>query len=148
MKQFSPLLALLVAAGAVQAQPSREAEPVEVPPPPSLRDANQPPDAVPVEPLPPAPPRVTEEAAPDAPPPAAIGDGPKLPPPTVTIERKDGKLIETYSRGGVVYMVRVTPKYGPPYYLVDMDGDGVVDQTSFSLVPNLLIPQWVLYEWD
>ncbi|HDO34194.1 MAG TPA: DUF2782 domain-containing protein, partial [Chromatiales bacterium] len=44
--------------------------------------------------------------------------------PKVTIRHENGKEIEEFSIHGQVYMVKVTPKYGPPYYLVDTNGDG------------------------
>lgn len=44
-------------------------------------------------------------------------------PPHVVVKRKGNKVIEAYSRGGRVYMVRVTPKHGVPYsYKVSRDG--------------------------
>lgn len=92
-----------------------------------------------------------DEAAPvevPPPPPMSAEDQPDLPPPAVTIRREDGKLVEEYSSGGIVYMVRVTPEGGgPSYYLMDMDGDGVLEKTDLTLAPNLKIPHWVIFDW-
>lgn len=83
------------------------------------------------------------------PPPPMAEDGARsdLPPPSVTIRREEGKLVEEYRAGGVVYMVRVTPEHGVSYYLMDMDGDGILEKTDLELGPNMQIPMWTLYEW-
>lgn len=73
---------------------------------------------------------------------------PDIPPPTVTIRRRDGQLVEEYSIQGRVYMVRVTPENAPPYYLVDMDGDGELQRTDTEVGPHILPPHWVIFEWD
>jgi hypothetical protein len=76
------------------------------------------------------------------------------PPPTVAehadaqaepevriIQRKDAK-IEEYRLNGKLYMVKVTPTVGLPYYLIDDDGSGQLKPAS----PNqrLITPRWVL----
>src|SRR5690606_6816800 len=47
--------------------------------------------------------------------------------PEVTIIRRDDAVIEEYRINGRMYMVKVTPKVGKPYYLVDQDGDGQLE---------------------
>ena len=47
--------------------------------------------------------------------------------PTVTIREEEQRTIEEYSFKGQVYMVKITPKGGVPYYYIDTDGDGIVD---------------------
>jgi hypothetical protein len=44
--------------------------------------------------------------------------------PTVTIREEDERMIEEYRLNGQVYMVKVTPKGGIPYYYIDTNGDG------------------------
>ena len=66
--------------------------------------------------------------------------------PEVTIIEQPDKTIEQYSINGHMYMVKVTPIAGPPYYLVDSDGDGELDVRS-SDPTNIAIPQWVLFRW-
>ena len=66
--------------------------------------------------------------------------------PEVTIIEQPDKTIEQYSINGHMYMVKVTPVVGPPYYLVDSDGDGELDVRS-SDPTNIAIPQWVLFSW-
>ncbi len=80
---------------------------------------------------------------------------PKLPPkvqsgqvlePEVTIrETKKGK-VHRYSVNGQVYMVKVVPEAGPPYYFIDSDGDGRLD-ARVNDIHNISVPQWVLFSW-
>ena len=42
--------------------------------------------------------------------------------PEVTIIRKEDAVIEEYRLNGQLYMVKVTPAFGPVYYLKDIDG--------------------------
>ncbi len=67
--------------------------------------------------------------------------------PDVVIKQDKRGLIEEYRINGRVYMIKVTPKKGPPYYLVDSDGDGELESRKNELAPNLLIPSWVLFRW-
>lgn len=88
-------------------------------------------------------------------PPAAEGDVP-IPPkiqdeqvePTVTIIEEEDRRVEEYRLNGQVYMVKVTPKVGIPYYYVDADGDGKleldVDRTALDPVQPVY---WKIKEW-
>ena len=67
--------------------------------------------------------------------------------PQVTIIRKEDNVIEEYKRNGNVYMVRVTPKVGLPYILLDYDGDGQLTLRKDEL-DDVLVPQWVLFAWQ
>ncbi len=69
------------------------------------------------------------------------------PEPEVRIEAGKNVQIEEYRVNGQVYMIKVIPKKGPPYYLVDADGDGEFDIHRNDLSPNLKIPSWVLFRW-
>jgi hypothetical protein len=60
----------------------------------------------------------------------------EVPQGEVIIRSDTGPEIQEYRRGGEVYKVKVTPKKGRPYYLVDSDGNGSLDQV-----------QWILYSW-
>lgn len=67
--------------------------------------------------------------------------------PEITIEERGGEVIYEYRVRGRLYMVRIQPQIGPPYYLLDLDGDGLMDVQQDA--PNdLSIPQWVLFSWD
>jgi hypothetical protein len=67
--------------------------------------------------------------------------------PTVTIKETENKRIEEYSVNGKIYAIRITPKGGTPYYLVDGDGDGNLDTRRNDLDPDFLINNWVIFSW-
>lgn len=68
--------------------------------------------------------------------------------PTVTIREEEQRTIEEYSYKGQVYMVKVTPKGGVPYYYIDTDGDGKleldVDRQALDPVQPVY---WKIKEW-
>ncbi len=65
--------------------------------------------------------------------------------PEVKIIKKDKATIEEYRVNGVLYMVKIIPNIGPPYYLIDGDGDGYLESRHNELEPG--VPQWMLYRW-
>jgi len=66
--------------------------------------------------------------------------------PQVTIIEQEGQVIEEYRAGGELYMVKITPNNGYPYYLIDNDGDGRLETRQTGLEdPN--VPQWVIFSW-
>lgn len=68
--------------------------------------------------------------------------------PTVTIRQEEDRRIEEYSQNGRVYMVKITPENGPPYYFMDMDGDGVLERDERSRAFQPVEPaQWKIKEW-
>jgi hypothetical protein len=67
--------------------------------------------------------------------------------PEVKIIQRDDKIIEEYRINGKLYMIKVTPKGAPPYYLIDTDGDGSLDSHPSEIEPHLMIPSWVLFRW-
>lgn len=67
--------------------------------------------------------------------------------PEVTIrERSGGEKAEEYRVRGKLYMVKVTPAHGKPYYLIDQRGDGVFTRMD-GLDTGLKVPQWVIHSW-
>ncbi len=66
--------------------------------------------------------------------------------PEVTIIQRKDRMIEEYRVNGQLRYVKITPKHGVPYYIVDTDGDGVLDQ-QFNSLDNPPISQWILLEW-
>ena len=80
------------------------------------------------------------------PPPMPEGDGQEdVMAPDVTIVKQGEDTVEEYRIRGRLYMVKVTPLHGTPYYLVDRHGDGVmVRQEGES---NLAVPMWVIRSW-
>lgn len=65
----------------------------------------------------------------------------------VRIKGGEDEVISEFRINGQLYMIRVTPKKGVPYYLVDSDGDGKLETRWNELAPDLLIPSWVLLRW-
>lgn len=84
------------------------------------------------------------EAVPDIPPPPGIVD-PGLE-PQVTIKQRGEDRVEEYSIKGRLYMVKVTPSHGRPYYLIDERGDGVFNRHDL-LNPSFMVPMWVIKEF-
>lgn len=85
------------------------------------------------------------EAAPEPPPP--MEDGQALEPEVTIVQRKDA-IVEEHRINGRLYEVKITPKYGKPYYLVDQDGDGRLESRISNLQDqNYVIPQWVIFSW-
>ncbi|OOZ37318.1 DUF2782 domain-containing protein [Solemya velesiana gill symbiont] len=84
-----------------------------------------------------------------------VPEPPEIPPqvesgevlePEVTIIESDKGKIHQYSVNGRVYMVKIVPVSGAPYYLLDSDGDGELDVRS-DHPTDIAIPQWVLFSW-
>ena len=63
--------------------------------------------------------------------------------PQVTIRKRDGDTIEEFRREGRVYMVKVTPSHGVPYYLVDTQGDVNFGRME-TLDDRVRVPQWII----
>ncbi len=88
------------------------------------------------------------ESAPEAPePPAVVESGEEME-PDITITRKAKKTIQEYRRGGKLYMIKVIPDVGPPYYFIDTNGDGKMDVRRSDLDRDSNINMWKLLEWD
>jgi hypothetical protein len=63
--------------------------------------------------------------------------------PQVTIVKRGEDTVQEYRIGGKLYMVKITPPHGVPYYLIDDRGDGKFSrQESFD--SGVRVPQWVL----
>lgn len=65
----------------------------------------------------------------------------------VIIRGDKDEVINEFRINGQLYMIRITPRKGVPYYLVDGDGDGNLETRWNELAPDLLIPSWVLLRW-
>ena len=64
------------------------------------------------------------------------------------IRKEEDRLIEEYSLNGRVYMVKVTPQKGAPYYYMDEDGDGVLELQQGDEHMNPVRPvYWKVKEW-
>lgn len=67
--------------------------------------------------------------------------------PDITIIRRGKKTIQEYRVNGELYMIKIVPDIGPPYYMVDTDGDGTMDIRHSDLERNIRINQWKLFSW-
>ncbi len=67
--------------------------------------------------------------------------------PEVKIIKKDNATIHEYRVNDVLYMIKVIPGIGPPYYLIDTDGDGSLESRYNNLEPGIMVPQWMIYRW-
>jgi hypothetical protein len=76
------------------------------------------------------------------PPPPGMELDPSLE-PQVTIIKRGIDTVEEYRIGGRLYMLKVIPPTGRPYYLVDNLGNGVFTrQDSFDT--GFRVPMWVI----
>ena len=87
---------------------------------------------------------------PDIPPPPRMSTAP-LPDdpdePVVTIRQApEGKVEEFRTKDGHVYAVRVTPKVGKPYLLVDPDGKGTMTKAE-EIGSGVRPAQWTILEF-
>lgn len=66
--------------------------------------------------------------------------------PQVTIIRNEKETREEFRANGKLYMVKVTPTVGKPYYLVDLQGEGNFVQSDM-VGPLTRPPMWVIHSW-
>lgn len=118
-------------------------------------------------------PSMAQEPAPDAAPPETVPEGAIAPPdaetglapapeppdipqqvqsgealePEVTIIQREQETVEEYRINGQLYMIKITPSAGPPYYLIDVKGDGNFERRGNDIVSETYVPQWVLFSW-
>ncbi len=97
-------------------------------------------------------PAAAEEAPTEAPPPppmpvedvySQIEEGVE---PEITIRKRGSEVIEEYRVNGQLYMVKITPSKGRPYYLVDSDNDGSLETRRNSLDDPEVV-KWRLFTW-
>jgi hypothetical protein len=91
-------------------------------------------------------PAYAEEERTSPPPPLPEDPTEQLPEPEVKIIHREDRVVEEVSVNGQLRYVKITPKGGVPYYLVDTDGDGVLDK-QFNNLDNPPINQWILLRW-
>lgn len=99
-----------------------------------------------------AAPPVPQFAEPEIPPPMPADipeEASQIAPPDVRIiQTPQGPArIEEFKQNGRVYMVRVTPSFGPAYYIVDSNGDGRLDQRRVGGMEEVMPPMWKLFSW-
>lgn len=81
----------------------------------------------------------------EVPPPPKIIEGEPMEEPQVTIRKKGKETVEEYRLNGKLYMMKVTPEGGVPYYLHKNDPEGpwINDGPSAPLS----VPQWILFRF-
>jgi len=68
--------------------------------------------------------------------------------PDITIIRKGEDTIQEYRRNGQLYMIKIIPQVGPPYYMLDTNGDGKMDVKKNDMDKNTNINMWNILQWD
>ncbi|MCK9284830.1 MAG: DUF2782 domain-containing protein [Rhodocyclaceae bacterium] len=79
------------------------------------------------------------------PPPLSVASDADLE-PQVTITKRGEDKVEEYRVNGKLYMLKVTPPHGVPYYLVDDKGDGVMTRRD-TIGADVKPPMWVIYRF-
>ena len=118
MRYFILLLSILFALPAVAVEEDT------TPPPPQLESVPEKPDI-----------------------PASAKSGEPLE-PDITIIRKGKSTIQEYRRSGRLYMVKVVPDIGPPYYFIDTDGDGTLETRRGDRNLDSNVNMWKIIEWE
>lgn len=78
------------------------------------------------------------------PPPPGMVEDPGIE-PQVTIRKRGEDKVEEHRVNGKLYMIKVTPLHGTPYYLVDPRGDGgFVREEIIGGEKALSVPMWVI----
>ncbi len=67
--------------------------------------------------------------------------------PQVRVRDYENRTVEQFSVNNNVYMVRITPAVGAPYYLVDSDGSGDMEWNRGRPGLDMQVPQWALISW-
>lgn len=80
----------------------------------------------------------------DIPPPAITNDQ-NADEPQITIIKKKGETIEEYRINGQLYMMKVTPAHGVPYYMhkEDQNGGWLMDGPT----QPMSIPKWTIFRF-
>jgi len=88
-----------------------------------------------------AQPEAPAKVEPPSPPPMASEES--VGEPQVTITKQGEQTIEEFRANGKLYMIKITPKHGVPYYMVDDRGDGKFSRQE-SLDSGLRVPRWII----
>lgn len=85
--------------------------------------------------------------APPPPPPVDVAGAESPVDPEITIVEEEDKTIYEYrDNEGKLYMVKVVPERGRPYYLLDTDGDGELDVQQYD-PRQVAVQLWELLRW-
>lgn len=106
---------------------------------PVAAQSTRPPKDLQPLPRPPEPPELP------LPPPVHSEQDPSLEPQVTIIKRGEDK-IEEYRSNGRLYMIKVTPRIGLPYFLIDDRGDGTF-ATRSDMDQGIRPPMWVIHRF-
>ena len=67
--------------------------------------------------------------------------------PEINIQQFDNREVQEYSVNDRVYMIKITPAIGSPYYLVDPDGTGEMEYKRDTVGLEVNPPRWTLFRW-
>lgn len=108
---------------------------------PALAQSNQPKDLRPL-------PEVPEPPELALPSPGAEEEEDESLEPQVTITKRGEDKVEEYRLNGRLYMIKVIPRIGLPYYLIDNRGDGTFStHDTGGLDQRIRPPMWVIREF-
>ncbi len=86
------------------------------------------------------------QPVPEPPPPPKGFELDSMPTPQVTTLKRDEETVEEYRVGGRLYMMKVTPRSGTPYYLVDHTGNGAFARQN-THDTGVRPPLWVIHSF-
>jgi len=66
--------------------------------------------------------------------------------PQVTIIKRGADTVEEYRIAGKLYMIKVTPPGGTPFYLIDERGDGKFSRQE-THDTGIRPPMWMIYQF-
>jgi hypothetical protein len=118
---------LLATAGGAAAQ---------APPPLPPQPAQQPPQPQPTK----------LEPLPEIPPPPGVAADADLE-PQVTVTQREGDKVEEARMNGTLVWIKVTPRFGLPYYLIPTGHGANTFIRANSLDTALSVPMWQLFTW-
>lgn len=92
------------------------------------------------------PPKLEPLPEPPPPPPGMVDDASLQ--PQITIKKRGEDKVEEYRVKGRLYMIKVTPPHGVPYYLVDPKGDGGFVREDLGVGDKgISVPMWVIHSF-
>ncbi|MDP3010481.1 MAG: DUF2782 domain-containing protein [Methylococcales bacterium] len=68
--------------------------------------------------------------------------------PEIQIIRKGKSTVQEYRRIGRLYMIKVIPDIGPPYYFIDTDGNGSLETRRGDRNLDSNVNMWKIIEWE
>ncbi len=88
----------------------------------------------------------TAQPIPEPPPPPPGFELDPAAEPQVTIRKRGEDTVEEFRISGKLYMIKVTPPGGRPYYMIDEIGDGKFRRQEGPGV-GIRPPMWVIHSW-